>query len=226
MTDFSPLDNPVLGALTGPHAALARVNGLALRYPPDVSPFAALRTSTREAFDDLRTLLGPQDSVALVTAEPHAIPDGWQILRDRSIEQMVCTEVPELIRVQPLVLGDADVPDMLALTALTEPGPFAARTIRMGKYIGLRNADGRLMAMAGQRMALAGFTEISAVCCDPEFRGKGYARDLVVTLMREVFAVGKIPILHVKNENGAKVLYEKIGFQTRREMQFTVIAGA
>ncbi len=223
MIDFSPLDNPVLGALTGPHASFARVNGLALRYPPDISPFAALRTSTREAFDDLRASLGPQDGVALVTTEPHAIPDGWQILRDRPIEQMVCTEVPELIRVQPLVLGDADVPDMLALAALTEPGPFAARTICMGKYIGLRNADGRLMAMAGQRLALAGFTEISAVCCDPEFRGKGYARALVVTLMREVFAAGCIPFLHVKNENGAKFLYEKIGFKTRREIQFTVI---
>jgi len=115
---------------------------------------------------------------------------------------------------------------MLALTALTEPGPFAARTHRMGKYIGLRNPDGRLMAMAGQRMSLADFTEISAVCCDPEFRGKGYARALIVTLMREVFAAGKIPILHVKNENGAKVLYEKIGFRVRREIQFTVIAAA
>ncbi len=226
MIDFSPLDNPVLGALTGPHASLARVNGLALRYPSDISPFAALRAPTREAFDDLRALLGPNDGVALVTTEPHAIPNGWQVLRDRPIEQMVCTEVPPYIDVQPFMLGDADVPDMLALTALTEPGPFAARTIRMGKYIGLRNADGHLMAMAGQRMALAGFTEISAVCCDPEFRGKSYARDLVVTLTREVFAAGRIPFLHVKNENGAKVIYEKIGFKTRREMQFTVIAGA
>jgi ribosomal protein S18 acetylase RimI-like enzyme len=223
MIDFSPLDNPVLGALTGPHASLARVSGLAMRYPADISPFAALRAPTREAFDDLRALLGPNDGVALVTTEPHAIPNGWQVLRDRPIEQMVCTEVPPYIDVQPLMLGDADVPDMLALTALTEPGPFGPRTHHMGKYIGLRNTDGRLMAMAGQRLSLAGFTEISAVCCDPEFRGKGYARALVVTLMREVFAAGCIPFLHVKNENGAKFLYEKIGFKTRREIQITVI---
>jgi len=226
MTDFTPLDNPILAALTGPHASLARVQGLAMRYPADVSPFAALRAPAGDAFADLRTLLGPQDGVALVTTEPHAIPDGWQVLLDRPIEQMVCADVPAQIDVQPLVLGDPDVPDMLALTALTEPGPFAARTHRMGKYIGLRNPDGRLMAMAGQRMSLADFTEISAVCCDPEFRGKGYARALIVTLMREVFAAGKIPILHVKNENGAKVLYEKIGFRVRREIQFTVIAAA
>ncbi len=223
MIDFSSLDAPILAALTGSHASLARVNGLALRYPSDISPFAALRAPTREAFDDLRALLGPNDGVALVTTEPHAIPNGWQVLRDRPIEQMVCTEVPPYIDVQPLMLGDADVPDMLALTALTEPGPFGPRTHHMGKYIGLRNTDGRLMAMAGQRLSLAGFVEISAVCCDPEFRGKGYARALIVTLMREVFAAGCIPFLHVKNENGAKFLYEKIGFKTRREIQITVI---
>ncbi len=224
MTDFTALDNPIFNALTGPHASLAQKAGLAMRYLPDVAPFAALRDSSLEAFADLRTLLGPKDGVAFVTTEPHAIPDGWQVLRDRPIEQMVCADAPAPISVQPLVLGDADLPDLLALTAATEPGPFAAQTIRMGKYIGLRNADGRLMAMAGQRLSLADFTEISAVCTDPEFRGKGYARDLVVTLMREVFAAGKVPFLHVKNENGAKVVYEKIGFRVRREIQFTVIA--
>jgi predicted GNAT family acetyltransferase len=78
--------------------------------------------------------------------------------------------------------------------------------------------------MAGQRLSLAGFTEISAVCTDPEFRGKGYSRALIVTLMREVFAAGKIPFLGVKNENGAKVLYDKIGFRVRREIQFTLIS--
>jgi predicted GNAT family acetyltransferase len=224
MTDFSPLDSPVLSALTGPHASLARARAFALRYPPDISPFAALYNSTPQAFDDLGTLLGPQDGVAFVTGAPHAIPEGWQVLRERLIEQMVCTEVPEPIDVRPLVLGDADVPDMLALTSLTEPGPFGPRTHHMGKYIGLRTADGRLMAMAGQRMSLAGFTEISAVCTDPDFRGKGYSRALIVTLMREIFAAGKIPFLPVKNENGAKVLYEKIGFRVRREMQLMVVA--
>ena len=41
--------------------------------------------------------------------------------------------------------------------------------------------------------------------------------------MREVFAAGRIPFLGVKNENGAKVVYEKIGFRVRREIEFTVI---
>ena len=224
MTDFTPLDRPIWNALTGPHRPMAHIAGMAARYPRDVSPLSALGADTPQAFADLRTLVDANEPVALFSHTPPAIPEGWQVLRDRPIEQMVCTDVPEEIDVNPLVLGDADVPDMLALTALTEPGPFGPRTHRMGKYIGLRNRDGRLMAMAGQSLSLAGFTEISAVCCDPEFRGKGYARALIVTLMRDVFAAGKIPFLGVKNENGAKVLYEKIGFRVRREIQFTVIA--
>jgi predicted GNAT family acetyltransferase len=225
MTDFSPLDRPIWNSLTGPHAPLARRAGMAARYPNDVSPLSGLEAETPQAFADLRTLVEANESVALFSAVKPVIPDGWQILRDRAIEQMVCTEVPPHIDVNPLVLGDADVPDMLALTALTEPGPFGPRTHRMGKYIGLRHDEGRLMAMAGQRLSLTGFTEISAVCTDPAFRGRGYSRALIVTLMREVFAAGKIPMLHVKNENGAKILYEKIGFKTRREIQLTVICG-
>jgi predicted GNAT family acetyltransferase len=224
MTDFAPLDRPIWNALTGPHASLARRTGMAARYPSDVSPLSGLEGETLKAFADLRSLVVPNESVALFSSVPPAIPGDWQVLRDRPIEQMVCTTVPVQIDVQPFALGDADVPDMLALTAATEPGPFGPRTHRMGKYIGLRNEDGRLMAMAGQRLSLAGFTEISAVCTDPAFRGKGYSRALIVTLVREVFAAGKIPFLHVKNENGAKVLYEKIGFRVRREIQLTVIA--
>jgi predicted GNAT family acetyltransferase len=222
MTDFSPLDTPIWNALTSGHRGMARAAGLAVRYPADVSPFAAL--AAPEAFADLRKLVDANEPVALVAAEQPSIPGEWQVLRDRPIEQMVCTVVPPPVDVNPIILRDTDVTDMLALATATEPGPFASRTIAMGKYIGLRSAEGRLMAMAGQRLSLTGFTEISAVCCDPEFRGKGYARALIVTLMREVFDAGRIPFLHVKNENGAKFLYEKIGFKTRREVQFTVIA--
>ena len=65
---------------------------------------------------------------------------------------------------------------MLALAAATEPGPFLPETIRMGRYFGTRSRDGRLMAMAGERLRLNGFTEISAVCTHPDFRGQGHAR--------------------------------------------------
>ena len=107
--------------------------------------------------------------------------------------------------VAPLPLGTTDVPEMLELTAATEPGPFLPQTIEMGSYFGIRASDGRLVAMAGERLQSTAFTEISAVCTHPDFRGRGYARALTKFLAAQILAAGKIPFLHVKSENGAKV---------------------
>ena len=115
---------------------------------------------------------------------------------------------------------------MLALTAATEPGPFLAETIQMGRYFGIRSNDGRLIAMAGERLKLDGFTEISAVCTAPEFRGRGFARTLVAYLVAQTLNEGKMAFLHVKAENGAKILYQKLGFCVRRTIQLIVISPA
>ena len=126
--------------------------------------------------------------------------------------------------VAPLPLATTDVPEMLELAAATEPGPFLPQTIQMGNYFGIRASDGRLAAMAGERLQSTGFAEISAVCTHPEFRGRGYARDLVTFLGARILAAGKTPFLHVKSENGAKAVYQKIGFRLRAPIWLTVIS--
>ncbi|MDB5451275.1 MAG: Acetyltransferase [Phenylobacterium sp.] len=225
MTDLSPLDNPIWSALTSAHGRLARRQGLAARYPGEVSPLAGLAELSAEAFADLRALVEPGEPVALFTTGPVEAPGGWDVLRALFIDQMVCVTAPAVPAHEPFQpLGADDVPDMLALTAATEPGPFSRRTIEMGRYLGVRSADGRLAAMAGQRLALDGFTEVSAVCTDPAFRGHGYAKALVARLASEVIAGGKLAFLHVKTENGAKVVYQKLGFEVRRPIQFTVLS--
>ncbi|CAN7336619.1 GNAT family N-acetyltransferase [Pseudoduganella sp. LjRoot289] len=93
----------------------------------------------------------------------------------------------------------------------------------MGRYLGIRAGDGGLAAMSGTRMALDEFTEISAVCSSPAARGAGHARALMQALMAQIQASGKTPFLHVKTENGAKQVYEKLGFAVRREICFSVI---
>jgi predicted GNAT family acetyltransferase len=113
---------------------------------------------------------------------------------------------------------------MLELTAATEPGPFLPQTIQMGSYFGIRASDGRLVAMAGERLQSTAFTEISAVCTHPEFRGRGYAQALTTFLAAQIQAAGKIPFLHVKSENGAKAVYEKIGFRLRTAIYLSVIS--
>ena len=137
---------------------------------------------------------------------------------------MVCEASLEPPRVLPVTLGATDVPEMLELTAATEPGPFLPQTIQMGSYFGIRASDGRLVAMAGERLQSTAFAEISAVCTHPEFRGRGYARALVTFLAAQIVAAGKTPFLHVKSENGAKVVYEKIGFRLRAAICLTVIS--
>jgi ribosomal protein S18 acetylase RimI-like enzyme len=90
----------------------------------------------------------------------------------------------------PLPLGTTDVPEMLELTAASEPGPFLPQTIQMGSYFGIRAGDGRLVAIAGERLRSTAFAEISAVCTHPEFRGHGYARDLTTFLAAQIRAAG------------------------------------
>jgi ribosomal protein S18 acetylase RimI-like enzyme len=218
------LDNPIWFALTTEHRFLARSHGLARRYPQDVSPLAALRSPTNDAFADLQRLVSPSEHVAFFTAGPVDVPGDWHVDRSRWIEQMICDVPLASPPVAPLPLGPTDVPEMLELTAATEPGPFLPQTIQMGNYFGIRASNGRLVAMAGERLQSTEFVEISAVCTHPEFRGRGYARDLTTFLAAQILAAGKIPFLHVKSENGAKVVYEKIGFRLRAAIYLTVIS--
>ncbi len=218
------LDNPIWFALSTEHRLLARSHGLARRYPPDVSPLAAFLHPTQDAFADLQRLVSPGEHVALFTASPLDVPGGWQIDRSRWIDQMICESSLDSPPLAPLRLGTTDVPEMLDLTAATEPGPFLPQTIQMGNYFGIRASDGRLVAMAGERLQSTAFAEISAVCTLPEFRGRGYARALVTFIAAQILAAGKTPFLHVKSENEAKVVYEKIGFRLRAAIWLTVIS--
>src|SRR5580700_10343810 len=218
------LDNPIWFALTTEHQLLARSHGVARRYLPDISPLAALLHPSNDTFADLRRLVSPGEQVALFTASPLDVPGDWHVDRSRWIDQMICEASLEPPRVPPVALRTTEVPEMLALTAATDPGPFLAQTILMGSYFGIRASDGRLVAMAGERLQSTAFAEISAVCTHPEFRGRGYAQSLVTFLTAQIQAAGKTPFLHVKSENGAKVVYQKIGFRLRAAMYLTVIS--
>jgi len=120
-------------------------------------------------------------------------------------------------------LGDADAPEMLALAHLTEPGPFLERTHAMGRFLGVR-IDGRLAAMAGERMRLPGYTEVSGVCTHPEFRGRGLARRLSAAVAAAIEARGDRAFLHAWRSNAAAIaLYESLGFELRSEVNVAVL---
>jgi predicted GNAT family acetyltransferase len=123
-------------------------------------------------------------------------------------------------------LGEPDVPEMLALTKLTKPGPFAKRTREMGDYFGIR-VNGELIAMAGERLHLPGHTEISAVCTHPDHLGHGYATALITWLMERISNRGEQAFLHVRAENARAVaLYERLGFQKRAVLHYAIMTTA
>jgi ribosomal protein S18 acetylase RimI-like enzyme len=225
---MEPLDNPIWSALTTGHRTLAEGGPLAWRYPPDIAPFAAIADRTAASFAALAMLVPPEGLIALATVDQFVPPPAFAVDRRATIVQMVLKTPVASAPPGPahIMLGAPDVADMLDLTGRTRPGPFGPRTIELGQYIGIRVA-GALAAMAGERMRLDRFVEISAVCVDPDHRGKGYAAVLMTRIARQLQAKALTPFLHVFADNtGAIALYEKLGFAQRRTLNLTVLGAA
>jgi ribosomal protein S18 acetylase RimI-like enzyme len=215
------LDNPVWHALTGPHASLAIGSGRARHYPRDVTPFSAVEHTGDDAFADLALHLPANTEARLFRPVREPVPAGWRELDCFPMLQMIAERIDGDEPAPASALGEADSSDMLDLVAISKPGPFEARTWILGTYLGIRD-NGRLMAMAGIRMRVAGFDELSAICVHPEARGRGYAARLTRQLARAVLSEGRRPFLHVRPDNIAALsLYRSLGFTTRREIVVT-----
>ncbi|MGW6874493.1 GNAT family N-acetyltransferase [Streptomyces xanthophaeus] len=218
------LDNPAWASLAGPHAAFAERagGGFAARYAPDVAPFAAIADpADPRSWEALHSLSGAGAVVTL--AGVLTPPDGWETLG--SVEGVQLVDVS--LRAEPapdaVRLGLADVPEILDLIELTKPGPFLARTVELGTYLGIRDR-GRLVAMAGERLRPPGWTEISAVCTRPGYRGRGLATRLVRAVAAGIRDRGDVPFLHTAAGNTDAVrLYESIGFAVRRRPSFMAL---
>jgi ribosomal protein S18 acetylase RimI-like enzyme len=214
------LDRPVWHSLIGAHAHLARRHGVAAAYDPEVSEFAGTEHDGDAAWADLRSVLA--GGVGILPGSPLPVPDGVRVLMRIPVFQMVAEGWHPEPDPEAIVLGPDDVADMLDLTSRTKPGPFEIRTRELGTYVGFR-VDGRLVAMAGERFRPPGYTEVSAVCTDPAFRGRGYAERAMRTVAAGIVARGEVPFLHVATENPAVRLYDKLGFRTRLEYEVAVV---
>jgi predicted GNAT family acetyltransferase len=222
-----PLDHVVWNALTSTQRRFAVGNDRALRFIGPVAPFAGMANYEPASFEALRGLMHEQGPLALVTPSEVTPPSGFAVTRAAVLVQMVWEgELAQAPAAEHVRLTARDVPEMMALTAATQPGPFGTRTIELGDYCGMQS-DGKLVAMAGERMRLDGFTEISAVCVDDAFRGKGYAASLVKWLVAAIRTRAETPFLHVLASNHAAIeLYRRLGFVERREMRLTGLASA
>ncbi|MGW9113516.1 GNAT family N-acetyltransferase [Microbacterium sp. NPDC055683] len=215
------LDNPAWSSLTGAHARFAIGNDLVKRYPDDVSPFTGVRSwDDPDVWDALIEVFGHGVEVPISNADPE-LPDGWVEVRRGAGVQLVETDrlAPEPFD-EAVELGADDVEAMLAIVSRNQPGPFLPRTHELGRYVGVVR-DGRLVAMAGERLHPAGWTEISAVSTDEAYRRQGLASRLVLDVAFHIRERGDRALMHASAGNvNAIRAYEKLGFLVRKETAF------
>lgn len=218
------LVNPVLHALETRQRQFAVFAGDAAKYQTGVAPFAAVRQREDEAMRALSSLLTPGETVYMMGAEPLVVP-GLVFKGTLAGVQMMFPEDADLPgagagSVEVLKLSCENAAEMVALTEVAFPGYFRIRTCEMGTYYGVRG-NGRLVAMAGERMAFDRYKEISGVCTHPEHRGKGYAAALITQLLADHRRDGWLSCLHTGAANRRAIdLYQRLGFAVSREVSF------
>jgi ribosomal protein S18 acetylase RimI-like enzyme len=231
------LDNPIWNALGTYQAHFAETYGVLRRFPPEVTPlggFPEAREVDKEGFDALRGLLKSGGGIGIFFPRHIDAPAGLEVMHESPLAQMILENGAPLAAPERAVstegefveLGPADVPEMVELATLMKPGPFGTRTREMGTYLGIRKGS-RLAAMAGERLKLPGYTEISAVCTHPEHLGQGYAGFLMTVLAERIRARGEVPFLHVRPENSRAIqLYERLGYKRRLLYHYAVFRAA
>ena len=215
----SILDNPIWHALETGNVPFAQGSGHAKYFKRDVGLFAGLKSNSKSDLIMLYSLLPEKSQVILFTPGDIVIPDPWRTILKKALLQMIYLDkpLPSIADKAIKPLQEKDIPAMLVLTAMTNPGPFFTRTIDFGNYEGIFDGD-QLVAMAGQRLQPDPYKEISAVCTHPNHTGKGYAAKLIQSQIIRITAASGVPFLHVYPENPACKLYNKLGFQMRKEM--------
>src|SRR6187455_3026889 len=222
------LDNMIWNAITTGNNDIAVINGDVGCYLPDIAPFAGMKVFNDDNLKKLYEFIPANRSVAISSLNKMDHDESrWKLLQPMDVTQMVYEHPVNTFTTKnsPLIvpLSDEHVPQMMELTALTRPGPFLQQTIRFKNYFGIF-IEGRLAAMSGQRMHPLPYLEVSAVCTHPDFRGLGYAKALMLHVMKIILDNSFIPFLHVLTSNTVAIqLYESIGFRTRKEIFVDVI---
>ncbi len=222
---LSLLTNIAWHSLVGPQASVSTGGEDARRYASGFSPIIAFPDMARPNFAALAPHCEPGEHM-YCGGWSGPVPAGWQIHFEAALIKMVwaAPEPATDAGAAAVRLGPEHVPQMLALVALTKPGPFGPRTIELGEYFGAFDGS-RLVAMAGERMCAGRLREVSGVCTHPEFQGRGLARGLMQVLLRRELRRGEMPFLHVMRDNrSAHAMYERMGFRDHQEQVIRVLS--
>jgi ribosomal protein S18 acetylase RimI-like enzyme len=238
-----PLDNVIWQALTTRDAQFAESFDEARRFVRQVGPLGAFRRHGKRGYASLAGLVEPGGMIGLFLDDPYEdeppeLRAGWTFVVGAPLLQMVADDAigrhtrprsslgsprPDSCSPELIELGTRDSAEMIELTALTKPGPFGSRTHELGTYLGIRR-EGKLVAMAGERLKVPGHTEVSAVCTHPEHTGRGYAGILMTEVMKRIRDRGETPFLHVRQDNERAIeVYKRLGFRERKVGHFAVL---
>ncbi len=216
------LHNPVFNALSSGDARFSNGTETVKYFDEAVSPFVGFVDQYENGFEELYHLLPPSRKILFAKPNPIDIPNGWKLKASIEGLQFVYEgkhQQADTFR-KPVPLSHANVDEMIRLATLTKPGPFNRHTIDFGSYHGFFE-DGKLIAMAGQRLHVYNYTEISAVCTHPDYLGRKYATALLQHQLNVILNNGQIPFLHVRADNERAIaVYEHLGFKVSRPMHF------
>jgi ribosomal protein S18 acetylase RimI-like enzyme len=213
----------IWNAITTGNNDIAIINGHVGCYLPEIAPFAGMKNFNDSNLKKLYEFIPANRSVAISSLNKMDHDENrWKLLQPMDVTQMVYEHSVNTFTTKnsPFIvpLSEEHVPQMMELTTLTRPGPFLHQTIRFKNYFGIF-IEGRLAAMTGQRMHPKPYMEVSAVCTHPDFRGLGYAKTLMLHVMKIILDNSFTPFLHVlSNNSNAIELYKTIGFRTREQI--------
>src|SRR6202000_1188467 len=145
------LDNPAWNALISGNSDLSCGNKQVKYFDREVSPFAAFKENSADNFQTLYDVIPEGRVLLFISPVEMEIPSPWNVLNCIKGIQMICDIKVEQNEssLKLIPLTEEHVPQMLALTKLTNPGPFASRTLDFDHYQGIFDGD-KLVAMAGQ----------------------------------------------------------------------------
>jgi len=219
------LDNPIWNALCSGNKQFAVGESGVKYFERDVAPFAGLKQNNGDGLQLLYNIMPTKATAVFIIANELHNLQPWQLTHQDVLWQMEATPaaITDVVNCDIVPLNKTWVPEMIALTSLTNPGPFFERTIEFGSYSGIIQ-DGRLAAMAGYRMQPEEYVEISAVCTHPDYAGRGFAKALLLAKTTEIIKAGKIPFLHVRRNNVRAIdLYKANGYVVRSAMNLYVL---
>ncbi|WP_339896316.1 GNAT family N-acetyltransferase [uncultured Algibacter sp.] len=223
MINEDVLDNPVWYSLTETHYNHGIDYGNVKFYQTDYTPFGAFikDEDTTDAIEKHSKLI---KDFFIVGNKPKMPSTLKPPIRYVGLQMILYNKIDYPITEPIIQLDKTHYQDLMSLIKLVYPEYFKSKTNTLGRYYGIYKNQ-QLVAVTGERMQTNDFIEISAVITHPDFLGQGFAKQLITLASDKIFEKNKTPFLHVDETNSGPInLYKKLGFITRRTLEFWKIS--